>query len=239
MMSREAAIRDLVMANRILANEGIVDAYGHVSIRDPENPNRYVLSRSRSPEQIERSDILEFNLDGSPVDPEGGHPYLERFLHGAVYEKRDDVNCVIHAHTEAVLPFTITSEPLKPVIHTASDMGLEVPLWDVRDQFGLATEQHVSDMERGRDLARSLDRNRVVLMRGHGFVSTGSSLLMTVRMTIYFAMNARVLFAARSLGNPIPLTSGEIETRSGFDADSPAMRRSWDYWAARTGYIQP
>jgi HCOMODA/2-hydroxy-3-carboxy-muconic semialdehyde decarboxylase len=117
MSERDLAVRDLVIANRILANEDVVDAYGHVSIRHPQNPERYLLSRSRSPELVERGDIMEFSLDGKPVGDDVRPPYLERFIHGAIYEARPDIHAVVHSHAEDVLPFSIAATPLRPVVH--------------------------------------------------------------------------------------------------------------------------
>lgn len=123
MTELERAIRDVVIANRILANEDVVDAYGHVSLRHPLNPKRYLLSRSRSPQLVERSDIMEFDLEGQPVGSDRRPPYLERFIHGAIYETRPDIHAVVHSHAEAVLPFSITMTPLRPVLHAASFTG--------------------------------------------------------------------------------------------------------------------
>src|SRR4029453_2180301 len=132
---RENARREVVIATRILANERVVDAYGHVSVRHPLDPTRYLLSRSRAPELVERGDGIEFDLEGGAG---GGArpPYLERFIHGAIYEARPDVQAVVHAHAEAVLPFTISTTPLRPVVHMASFVGPQLPVWDIRDRFG-------------------------------------------------------------------------------------------------------
>ena len=134
----ERALVDLVIANRILAHEDVVDAYGHVSIRHPQKPDRYLLSRSLSPELVTRNDIIEFMLDGTPVgDTRPG--YLERYIHGAIYEARPEVNAVVHSHAEDILPFSISKTRLCCVAHVASDMGSHVPVWDIADQFGDAT----------------------------------------------------------------------------------------------------
>ena len=168
----ESVIRDLVVANRILGNEDVVDAYGHVSIRHPTNPERYFLSCSRSPELVEREDIIEFHLDGTPVTPQDRPFYIERFIHGATYETRPDVNAVVHSHAEDVLPFGIAPTPLQPVIHSGAFMGREVPVWDIADNFG-DTNLLVVDMAQGRDLARGLGgAARVVLGGGHSTSST-------------------------------------------------------------------
>src|SRR5262245_21618628 len=169
-------IGQLVIANRILANEGVVDAYGHVSIRHPHTPECYLLSWSRSPELVECTDIMEFTLDGKPVS-DGRAPYLERFIHGAIYEARPDIHAVVHAHAEDVLTFSRTTTPRRPVIHSGSFMGAHVPVWDIADNFGDQTNLLVTNMAQGRDLARCLGSNSVALMRGHGFAAAASSLI--------------------------------------------------------------
>src|SRR6059036_4374953 len=225
------AIRDLVVANRILANEDVVDAYGHVSIRHPADPTRYLLARSLSPELIERDDIMEFELDGTPVG-DTRQPYLERFIHGAIYEARPDVQAVVHAHAEAVLPFTISATPLRPVVHMASFIGARIPVWDIRDSFG-DTNLLVVNMAQGRDLARGLGGERVALMRGHGFVAAGRSLPEAIRIAVYLPLNARVLSEALRLGEVTALSRGEIEAHASMRPDEPSMYRAWEYWAVR------
>jgi len=231
----EKAIAQLVAANRILANQGIVDAYGHVSIRHPENPHRYLLSRSLSPELVTAQDILEFHLDGEPVNSNGPTPYLERFIHGGVYERRPEIQAVVHSHADAVLPFCISDVPLIPVIHTASDMGLEIPVWDIRDKFG-DTNMLVIDMAQGRDMALGLADHRVVLMRGHGFTATGRSLVEVVKTSVYLPRNATIQMQARMLGGSIkPLTAGEIAIRSKVSPNATQMWRAWEYWCQLAG----
>jgi HCOMODA/2-hydroxy-3-carboxy-muconic semialdehyde decarboxylase len=235
MSNLQQSIAQLVAANRILANQGIVDAYGHVSIRHPEYPDRYLLARSLSPELVQPEDILEFHLDGEPVQRDGPTPYLERFIHGGVYERRPEINAVIHSHADAVLPFTISDTPLVPVIHTASDIGAHIPVWDIRDRFG-DTNLLVVDMEQGRDLALGLGNDRVVLMRGHGFTATGRSLVEVVKMAIYLPRNATIQMQARMLGQIVkPLSAGEIAVRSTVSPNSPQMWRAWEYWCKGAG----
>jgi HCOMODA/2-hydroxy-3-carboxy-muconic semialdehyde decarboxylase len=230
-------IGQLVIANRILANEGVVDAYGHVSIRHPHQPKRYLLACSRSPELVERADIMEFSLDGHPVGDDGRALYLERFIHGAIYEGRPDVHAVVHAHAEDVLPFTITTTRLRPVIHSGSFMGAHVPVWDIADAFGDQTNLLVTNMPQGRDLARCLGHDNVVLMRGHGFAAAAASLIEVVRMSVYVPRNARALMAALRLGGEVKgLSRGEIAARAaGYKPYSAETWRAWEYWARRAG----
>ena len=235
MTDLERALADVVIANRILAHEGIVDAYGHVSVRHPRDPKRYLLARSLSPEMVQQADIMEFDLDGTPAGGDSRQPYLERFIHGAVYEARPEVLAVVHAHAEDVLPFGITSTPLRPVIHSGSFMGPEVPVWDIRERFG-DTNLLVTNMPQGRDLAGRLANNNVALMRGHGFVAAARSLIEVVRMSVYVPRNARVQMAAMRLGEVKPLSRGEIDARNaGYKPHSPETWRAWEYWATRAG----
>jgi len=231
----DRALADLVIANRILSHENVVDAYGHVSVRHPHDPKRYLLARSLSPEMVQQADIMEFALDGTPLGGDRRQPYLERFIHGAVYEARPEVIAVVHAHAEDVLPFGITDAPLRPVIHSGSFMGAEVPVWDIRDRFG-DTNLLVTSMPQGRDLAVRLGGNNVALMRGHGFVAAARSLIEVVRMSVYVPRNARVQMAAMRLGAVKPLSRGEIDARNaGYKPQSPETWRAWEYWATRAG----
>jgi len=235
MTDLERALADVVIANRILAHEGIVDAYGHVSVRHPRDPKRYLLARSLSPEMVQQADIMEFDLEGTPAGGDSRQPYLERFIHGAVYEARPEVLAVVHAHAEDVLPFGITTTPLRPVIHSGSFMGATVPVWDIRDRFG-DTNLLVTNMPQGRDLAARLAGNNVALMRGHGFVAAARSLIEVVRMSVYVPRNARVQMAAMQLGEVKPLSRGEIDARNaGYKPHSPETWRAWEYWATRAG----
>ena len=232
----EQTIRDLVIANRILAKEEIVDAYGHVSVRHPLHKDRYLLSRSRSPELVQAADIMEFTLDGRVVGPSDTRPpYLERFIHGAIYDARPDVNAVVHSHAESVLPYGITRRPLLPVFHAAGVIGSRIPVWDIHEKFG-DTNLLVSQVEHGKDLACCLGGNNVVLMRGHGFSAGAKSLVEVLRIAIYLPANARVLTTALSLGGEItPLTEGETQHQTALDPTSPAIQRAWEYWARRAG----
>src|SRR4029078_3588718 len=188
----------LVTANRILAREGVVDAFGHVSIRHPSHPDRFCLSRARAPECIDADDIMQFGLDGTAIDPGGRKPYAERFIHAAIYEARPDVLGGGHHHSPAVLevrwrvherdpaviPFGITATPLRPVMHMCASMGTEVPVWDSRAHFG-DTSLRVTAMPMARDLAAARGPRAVALMRGHGCVVAGASLREVVFNAIY------------------------------------------------------
>jgi ribulose-5-phosphate 4-epimerase/fuculose-1-phosphate aldolase len=224
----------LVVANRILAREGVTDAYGHVSIRSPLRPDHFLLSRSCSPALVEVDDILEFDLDGLVAGADPRPPYVERFIHAAIYAARPEVSAVVHSHATDVLPYTVTSTPLRAVIHSAGVIGHELPCWDIRDRFD-DTNMLVVDMAQGRDLAERLGSNKVVLMRGHGFSAVARSLVEAIRICVYLRVNAAVLEKALVLGEVTYLSEGEIERIGDIDPGAPEVQRAWRYWAKRAG----
>jgi ribulose-5-phosphate 4-epimerase/fuculose-1-phosphate aldolase len=237
-MDRRALLRDLVIGNRVLSNEAVVDAYGHISARDPEVPDRFYLSRSLAPQFVDFDDVIEFTLEGEPTGVEDRPLYIERFIHSAIYRRRPDVMAVVHAHAEDVLPFAISGQPLVPVIHSGAFIGEEVPVWDIAERFGDATNLLVTTSEQGDDLAGRLGDSSVVLMRGHGFAAAAASIIEVVRMSIYLPRNARALLHALRLGEVKPLSGGEIAARrsgGGYRPGSPETWRAWQYWAHRAG----
>jgi len=226
-------LRDLAVANRILAREGVVDAFGHVSLRHPDHADRYFLSRSRSPGLVTRGDLVEFTLEGEAVDPSETRPfYIERPIHGGIYEARPDVQAVIHNHAYEVIPFTVTPTPLKPILHVAGGMGAAIPVWDIREGFG-DTNLLVTTMAQGRDLAATLDRHAVALMRGHGCVVAADGLKQAVSTAIYLQVNAALLLQALKLGEVTYLSPGEVEATAEMTAYPVAVERTWEYWASR------
>lgn len=229
------AIRDLVIANRILAREGVIDDFGHVSVRHPENPGRYFLARSRSPEIVTADDIVEFDLDGTPVNPETRKLYKERALHGAIYMARPDVNAVAHHHARSVLPFTVTDLVLRPVFHMAAVIGAEVPKWDSQDEFG-DTNMLVDDLPKGHSLARALGSGTSAILRGHGSVCAAHSLAAVCFVSVYLAENAKVLLATLPHGTPTYLTPGEVEQTAGMLLTDLPLERAWAYYTARAGF---
>jgi len=231
--SLTSAIDELITANHILAHEGVLDAYGHVSIRHPQDPTRFFLSCSRSPQLVSEKDIMEFGLDGEPIGPDDRSPYVERFIHAGIYQARADIHAVVHSHAEDVLPFTITRAPLRPVLQTATVCGKDVPLWDIHDEFG-DTNLLVGTLAQGHSLARRLGENRMVLMRGHGFAAGAGSLFFAVSMSIYLPLNARVLMNASKLGDVTYVSAGEIAKSPYDDGFYPRqVPRAWEYWQAR------
>ena len=237
MSNLDAAIQDLIIANRILAREEVVDAYGHVSVRHPDNSNRFLIARSLAPELVGPDDIVELDLDGQPVREEHRSLYLERFIHAAIFAARPEVTAVVHAHAEDTLPFGIAQgTKLRPVIHLGSFIGAEVPVWDIADKFG-DTSLLVTDMAQASDLAQCLGGHRVALMRGHGFAAAAPSLIEVVRLSVYLPRNARALMRASQLGGEVKyLSQGEIEAHNrGYSPHSAATWRAWEYWANRAG----
>ena len=233
MSALETLLSDLVVANRILAHQGVVDAYGHVSIRHPERPDRFFLSGSRSPELVTLDDLIEFDLDCNPIDQRGRAIYIERPIHGGIYQARPDVNSVVHNHSHEVIPFSISKTVrLRPVYHTAASIGADIPVWDIRAKFG-DTNLLVTTMAQGHDLARTLGRANVALMRGHGCAVAGTSVYDAVHTAVFLQDNAKLQAAGLRLGEITYLSEGEVAKA----AQNPQDRhsRAWEYWARRSG----
>jgi ribulose-5-phosphate 4-epimerase/fuculose-1-phosphate aldolase len=244
--------RNLVTANRIYARHNILDAYGHCSIRDPENPEQFIMSRARAPELVTEDDLLTLDLDGELVDPnEKRGPYSERFIHAAVYEARPEVRAICHSHTPSIIPFGVTEVPLRAICHLGAVVGKDVPVWDIAEEFG-DTNLLVSNQAQGRSLAKALGNNKMALMRGHGCVLAGGSIQEVVRNGIYMDLNARLLTTALIIGGGKVhyLSPGEMEerlTRGGAPSGEVAaqrqerqgdtMSREWEAWVAQVGRL--
>lgn len=229
----EMQIQDLVIANHILANEGVVDGFGHVSIRHPERSDRFFLSCSRSPELVARGDIMEFDLDCNPIDQSGRTIYSERPIHGSMYKARPDVMAVIHNHAHDLLPFSLTDLKLRPLLHLSGPMGEEIPVWDISDRFG-ETDLLVRTMDQGNDLAACLGENSVALLRGHGAVVIGKSLRESVLRAVYVMLNAKIQMQVMHFGRPIKYLSPAEIVKTGKMATEPvSIDRAWEYWARR------
>lgn len=234
-MDAKAAISELVIANRIVAHLRLVDSFGHVTVRNPENPQRFFMSRSRAPSLVTKEDILEFNLDSSPVDLRGFSPYKERFIHGALFKARPDVVAVCHNHAHELLPLAVTKTAMRPALHSASVIGHHVPVWDIRDEFG-DTDMLVTSNEMGDSLARSVGQGRAALMRGHGSVIAGKSLRDVVFTTYYLRLNAEVLIEAMSMGKDITyLSAGEVDKSGELHSQSLSQGRAWEEWCLQAG----
>jgi HCOMODA/2-hydroxy-3-carboxy-muconic semialdehyde decarboxylase len=222
----------VALANRMLTNEGVLDAFGHVSMRHPTDPGRYLLSRSRSPGLIEAGDILEFTLDSEPVAPPTVQLYAERVIHGCIYQARPDVMAVCHHHAPAVLPFCIAGVPIVPVFHLGAAGGETMPFWNQRDEFG-DTNLLVVKPEEGRSLARALGAHAAVLMNHHGATVVGRDLRELVSRSIFMCHNAEYQLRAQMLGKVATLTAGETRLAGTINAMATVTNRTWEYWTLR------
>lgn len=227
-------LRTLVVANHILANEGVLDAFGHVSIRDPENPQQFYIARSLAPESVTKRDLQLFKFDGEQVSGDSRKPYAERAIHAGVYEARPDVLAVCHNHSPSIIPFGVTGVPLRPIFHMGALLGTDVPVWEPSADFG-DTDMLVRTLEMGRSLARTLGPRRVALMRGHGSVVAGASLREVVLNSIFMEKNAQLQLTAMALGAPVRYLSEE-ETRLSAENNTLAdfvLERAWGAWERR------
>jgi HCOMODA/2-hydroxy-3-carboxy-muconic semialdehyde decarboxylase len=222
----------VALANRMVAHEGVLDGFGHISMRHPENPGRYLLSRSRSPELVEPADVLEFDLDSKLLTPGDHLPYGECVIHGEIYKARKDVNAVCHHHSVAILPFCIAGVELMPVNGLGSTMGAAVPFWDSRDEFG-DTPMVLTTREQGASLARALGPYSMVLMRRHGATVVGASIEEVVFRSIHTHRNAELQLRAASLGQVSPLSRGEAAMACDYSLRERPMGRAWEYWTTR------
>ncbi|MBI3042598.1 MAG: class II aldolase/adducin family protein [Betaproteobacteria bacterium] len=223
-------VADLVAANRILAQHGVLDGWGHVSVRHNRDANRFLLSHSLAPELVTAKDILEFDLDNNPVDPKGRNLYTERFIHGEIYKTRPDVMAITHFHAPPVIPFGVIDVPLKPMYHRAAFIALGVPIFEIRDAAGM-TDLLIRNPALGRALAESIADKPAVLMRGHGATVVGPSLPRLVGRSIFLALNATLQAQAMAIapGKPIKFLDPEearlIEAREGY-----GLGRAWEAW---------
>jgi HCOMODA/2-hydroxy-3-carboxy-muconic semialdehyde decarboxylase len=234
-----AALSELVIANRVIAHLKLVDSFGHITIRNPENPQRFFISRARAPGLVTKEDILEFNLDSTPIDLRGLRPYSERFIHGCLYNARPDVMAICHNHAHELLPLAITKTVMRPALHSASVIGRKVPVWDIRDHFG-DTNMLVTTNEMGDSLARTVGRGKAALMRGHGSVIVGNSLQDAIFTTFYLRLNAEVLIKAMSMGEKITyLSPGEVDRSGALHSEESAQGRAWEDWCLQAGVEKP
>ncbi len=221
-------LHELIVSTRILANENVLDAFGHVSVRHPHDPQRYFISRHQAPELAEVSDLVELNLDSEPIKPTEFRLYSERVIHGEIYKARPDVHAVCHHHAHAMLPYAISGQELVPVFHLGAVIG-KVQFWDQRDDFG-DTNMLVIKPEEGASLARALGPHSTVLMRRHGATVAGASLLELTFRTVFGCDNAKLQSQAIAHGHVDALSPGEAELTSAHQLRPPSMGRAWNYW---------
>jgi ribulose-5-phosphate 4-epimerase/fuculose-1-phosphate aldolase len=227
-----ALIDDLVAAYRILAQQGVVDGYGHVTARHNQNPNRFIMSRSLAPELVTAADLIEFDLEGNAIDAKGQALYSERFIHAEIYRARPDVKAVVHNHAPALIPFADTTIQLRPMFHMAGFIGDGVPVFDIRKSFGM-TDMLVSDSKKGRALAEALGNKNVVLMRGHGAAVVGPSIRHAVGRSIYLEIDARVQAQALSLGGNVTYLDAQEAHKTVDAGENGGYERPWPMWKAK------
>jgi ribulose-5-phosphate 4-epimerase/fuculose-1-phosphate aldolase len=228
-----AAIREeLSLANRILAHEGIVDAFGHISVRHPTDPDRFLISRHRAPQLVAPEDILEYTLDTEPVHPTHWRHYGERVIHGCIYQARPDIMSICHHHAPSMMPYAISRAAMVPVYHLGASMGHTVPYWDSRDDFG-STALVLVKPEEGHSLAKALGSGWTVLMGRHGATAAGKSIRECTFRTIFSCKNAELQTQARLLGHVEPLDAKEVELAAAYNLRPGPLERAWDYWAQR------
>jgi HCOMODA/2-hydroxy-3-carboxy-muconic semialdehyde decarboxylase len=223
---------DLVIASRTLAEHGVIDAYGHASVRSPTNADRYFMSCNIAPELATEADILEFDLDSNAMNAKGRPLYQERFIHGEIYKARPEVTAIVHNHSHAVVPFSCTNVALQPIFHMAAFVGLGVPTWDIRDaQKG--TDMLVRTRELAEHLAKSLGMHPAVLMRGHGSTVVAENLPRAVGRTIYLDINARMQYQAIALagseGQVAYMDPSEVAANVAWQN----YERSWRLWSEK------
>jgi ribulose-5-phosphate 4-epimerase/fuculose-1-phosphate aldolase len=221
-------IEDLVVANKVLADLGVLDGFGHVSARHDKDPNRFLMSRSMAPALVKAEDILEYDLDSNAIDAKGRTLFLERFIHGEIYKVRPDIKAVVHSHSPSVIPFGVSKTRLQPVYHMSSFLGLDVPVFEIREVAGPANDLLVRNAQIGAGLAKVLGDKTVVLMRGHGSVAVGTSIPQVVFRAYYTEMNARLQAEALRLGAVTYLTAEEAQASA--KTNDGVLMRAWELW---------
>ena len=222
-------VADLVTANHILFDQGVVDAFGHASVRHDKDPKRFLLARNMAPGQVTADDIVEFHLDGTPVNAAGRRVYLERFIHGEIYRAHPDVTAVVHSHSHSIVPLTVVKgRPLRAIFHMAGFIGEAAPIFEIRDTVGCGSDLLISNNELGHALAKHFDGAAIVLMRGHGSTVVGKSLQQVVYRAVYAELNARYQLQAMQLGDVTYLTAEEA--KACVRNVEPQMQRPWALW---------
>ena len=222
-----ALIEELVIGNRILFQEKVVDAFGHISARHDKDPNKFLLSRHRAPGLVSAEDLLTYDLDCKPLDNPGAREYGEKWIHGEIYRARPDVMAVVHCHAPALIPFGATKTSLRPLYHMSGYLGLGVAHFEIRD-VARATDMLIRTQQLGKALAATLADKPLVLMRGHGATMAGKSIQQVVYRSIYAALNASLQMEAMRLGEPIFLE--REEARKAEATNDGALDRAWALW---------
>jgi HCOMODA/2-hydroxy-3-carboxy-muconic semialdehyde decarboxylase len=226
-----AVLEDLAAASRILADQGVFDAAGHVSMRHPGDPGRFLMSRSLAPQLITADDIMEFDLDCNAIDPRGRNGFIERYLHGEIFKARPDVMAIAHSHSPSTIAFGLSNVPMRAMYHNAAFLAAGVPVFDIRDKFG-ATDIVISSAEKGAALAAVLADKPVALLRAHGMVAVGPSLPVAVFRAIFTVTSANIQHQVLALGGPVAALDAE-EGRLADVVNVQTVGRSWDLWKKR------
>jgi HCOMODA/2-hydroxy-3-carboxy-muconic semialdehyde decarboxylase len=226
-------IDDLVAANHILAAEGVLDGFGHVSARHNRRPEHFLLARSMAPALVEAADLMVFDLDGDAVDGDIRTPYLERFIHSEIYRAAPEVAAVVHSHSPAVIPFGVVGVALRPIFHLGGFLGGGAPVFEIRDWGGPATDMLIRSAALGAALARTLGAAPVALLRGHGDVVVGRSVREAVFRAVYTEVNARLAGEALRLGSGEAVFLNEAEARAAAETNAAQIGRPWELWKAK------
>jgi ribulose-5-phosphate 4-epimerase/fuculose-1-phosphate aldolase len=226
-------IDDLVAANRILYDQGVVDGFGHVSARHDTEPARFLLARSMAPGLVTADDIMKFDLDGDALDPRGRTLYVERFIHSEIYKAYPKINAIVHSHSPSIIPFGATNVPLRPIYHMSSFLGAGIPIFEIREAGGPATDMLIRNPDLGAALARKLGTSAVVLMRGHGNVVVGDSVKQVVFRAIYTEINARLEAEALRLGQSEVNFLNAEEAAASSATNNAVLARAWELWRQR------
>ena len=228
-----ALIADLVVANHILFDQGVVDAFGHISVRHDKRPDRFLLARNMAPGNVTADDIVEFTLDGEPVNANGRRVYLERFIHGEIFRRRPDVMSVVHSHSHAIVPLSVVKgAKLRAIFHMAGFIGQDTPVFEIRDTGGDATDLLIRSNALGAALAEKFDHAEIALMRGHGSTVVGKTIPQAVYRAIYAELNARYQLQASQLGEVTYLT--EAEGLACVNSIEGQIQRPWDLWKSQS-----
>jgi ribulose-5-phosphate 4-epimerase/fuculose-1-phosphate aldolase len=226
-------IADLAAASRILAAQGVVDGFGHVSMRHPSAPERYLMARSIAPALVTPEDIIEYDLDSNPCNAGGRGSFLERFIHGEIYKARPDIQSIVHSHSPSVIPFGLVGVSMQAMFHNAAFIAVGVPVFDIRRKFG-ATDMLVSNAPKGVALAAVLGKKDIVLMRAHGSVACGPTLQTAVFRAVYTEVNARIQHWTLALKGGAPIAAlDDEEGRLADVINQTAGMRAWDLWRSQ------
>ena len=223
-------IADLAAASRVLFNQGVVDGYGHVSMRHPHAPDRFLMSRAMAPASVTPADIIEYDLDSNPCNANGRSSFYERFIHGEIYRARPDITCVVHSHSPSIIPFGLVDVPMQAMFHNAAFIAAGVPVFDIRVKFG-ATNMLCGDTPKAAALVEILGDQDIVLMRAHGVVASGPTLQLAVFRAVYTEINARIQHWTMALGRGAPPAALDAEEGRLADVvNETAAMRAWDFW---------